>query len=331
MSNVSSSSLVNYTDGETVTAAMLNQDNNVFKTAVNDNDSRIGVLENANIGQLSKIPSGTAWPNNPTEGFIFFRTDLGQMGVYHNSAWDTDPSLAYANAQTWVKGYGLGGTVNIISGGDANAVDVTGFYAMTGTTANSPFSTNTTVFYLLNVKYDGNNRKQTAYAYGSNLIYERYQSSTTWNAWAIVPVLDSTGTSQTLSVAVGVSSQSIPSASTDTQMTLQSQGNGYGGDGGWVTSNWTCPSAGVYEINTNIMVNAPASSITSTKLFVNGTLDQYLWSLANYSGASQMIGSGSTTIKKLAANDVLKFYVNCSVAGGNIAGNYSRINIKKIA
>jgi hypothetical protein len=131
------------------------------------------------------------------------------------------------------------------------------------------------------------------------------------------------------SVAVGVTSQAL-TANTDVQMTLSPQGNSFPLDTSWSSSNWTCPTAGVYEIDTNIMVNVGASSLTVAKLFVNSTsvTDQFLYSIS--APSAQLVGAGSSTIKKLNVGDVLRFYVNNSAAGATIAGNYSRINIKRI-
>lgn len=133
------------------------------------------------------------------------------------------------------------------------------------------------------------------------------------------------------SVAVGVASQTLTASGVDTAMTLLPQGNNYPLDSGWVTSTWTCPAAGVYEITLNILVNAPTGSVSQAKTYINGTLDQIMDSIPNSTGSTQLVGAGNSDIKKLSQGDTLKVYVsNTAASGASIAGNYSRINIKRI-
>lgn len=159
----------------------------------------------------------------------------------------------------------------------------------------------------------------------SNLVkYERIVQSSGDSGWAV-------NFFPQYSVAVGVTNQAISANSTDTQMTLTPQGNNYPLDSGWSTSNWMCPTAGVYEINLNILINAPTGSISQAKLYVNGTLDQIMDSVPNSTGSTQLIGAGNSSIKKLIAGDVIKVYAsNSASSGATIAGNYSRIDIKRI-
>jgi hypothetical protein len=131
------------------------------------------------------------------------------------------------------------------------------------------------------------------------------------------------------SVAIGIANQALTTA-TETQITLIPQGNSFPLDSYWSLSNWTCPAAGVYEINTSIMLTLPAGAAGTANLYVNGAFDQYLWSIQNATSIAQRVGSGSSAIKKLNAGDALKFYGYSSLAGGQIQGDKSRISIKRI-
>jgi hypothetical protein len=84
MSQVDKSSVHDFTTGETVTEAMLDQNTEVLRIANNDNDSRIKVLENAQAGAMTGIRSGTSFPTNPVpkSGDKFYRTDLHEEFTY---------------------------------------------------------------------------------------------------------------------------------------------------------------------------------------------------------------------------------------------------------
>jgi hypothetical protein len=163
------------------------QERSILIAAINDNNDRLMSMELANLGTLSGIRSGTAFPNSPApkEADLFFRTDEGKMYVYHNSVWSDDPSLAYARTIAWVKGYGLGDSAKDITGTDLNTLDVTGFYKGNGL-LNSPNSNTTDFFFIQNIKHDNLWRKQIAYPFTGatgNSAYVRIQSNGTWGVW----------------------------------------------------------------------------------------------------------------------------------------------------
>jgi hypothetical protein len=77
MSQVDKAQVHDFTTGETVTEAILDQNTEVLRIAHNDTDNRVVVLENAQAGAMTGIRSGSAFPTNPVPkaGDKFYRTD----------------------------------------------------------------------------------------------------------------------------------------------------------------------------------------------------------------------------------------------------------------
>jgi hypothetical protein len=108
MSQVDKSAVHDFSTGETVTEAMLDQNTEVLRVANNDNDARIKILENAQAGSMTGIRSGTAFPTNPVPkaGDKFYRTDQEKEYVYSQAGtWDVvmkqnDADTAYVHDQS---------------------------------------------------------------------------------------------------------------------------------------------------------------------------------------------------------------------------------------
>jgi hypothetical protein len=94
MSQVDKAQVHDFTTGETVTEAILDQNTEVLRIAHNDTDNRVVVLENAQAGAMTGIRSGSAFPTNPVPkaGDKFYRTDQETEYTYSQAgAWEAIP------------------------------------------------------------------------------------------------------------------------------------------------------------------------------------------------------------------------------------------------
>jgi hypothetical protein len=100
MSQVDKAQVHDFTTGETVTEAILDQNTEVLRVAHNDTDNRVVVLENAQAGAMTGIRSGTAFPTSPVPkaGDKFYRTDLHQEFTYTEAySWE---ELSYSKTES---------------------------------------------------------------------------------------------------------------------------------------------------------------------------------------------------------------------------------------
>jgi hypothetical protein len=183
LANVPNTSLHSFTDGETVTKDMLNQDIQVLQTAVNDNNQRISTLQQASIGQMSAFASGTVVPVSPAPvvGQVFYRTDIGPTGTLYvydtTSNWNSDPSEIKR-----ALGLGLTANPNTISTGDLNTYTTSGFYAINGTVTNVPISSQWG-YLQVQVWADTSRVGQTFIHDAEGTVWQRTYFGGSWTTW----------------------------------------------------------------------------------------------------------------------------------------------------
>lgn len=112
MARIETSAFKDWNDGETFKSSDYEQDREIIRTANNDNYTEIEVLKNANIGVMSRIPSGTSFPEFPTVGYTFYRTDEKREYIFDGTVWIAKPRKEQAAQQVLVLRNGWNGTGN---------------------------------------------------------------------------------------------------------------------------------------------------------------------------------------------------------------------------
>jgi hypothetical protein len=203
MAHIDSSTLRNWNDGDIMHEADYEQEREIIRVAINDNDDRIRVLESANLGVMTGIRSGISFPSSPTPktGDLFFRTDEGKLYVFDaTSTWSNDPSKVMA----WAKGYGLGDVAKDISGTDVNTLDGSGFYKGNNLT-NAPQVNANYVWDIIHRKISLTGASQMATLVTdqngnlfNGVVSVRQKAAGVWGVWQSIGTFQETWTALTL-------------------------------------------------------------------------------------------------------------------------------------
>lgn len=93
MSRIETNAFKDWNDGETFKSSDYEQDREIIRVANNDNFAEIEVLKSASIGVMSRVPSGTSFPEYPTVGYTFYRTDESREYIFNGTLWVGKPKM----------------------------------------------------------------------------------------------------------------------------------------------------------------------------------------------------------------------------------------------
>lgn len=108
MARIPNGTFKNWADGDVVHANEYMQELEIIRTAINSTDDDVVILKNASSGTIKRVPSGTAFPTNPTPvvGDVFYRTDHDLFYILgSNSQWR-------AESPKWVVDAHIANTTN---------------------------------------------------------------------------------------------------------------------------------------------------------------------------------------------------------------------------
>jgi hypothetical protein len=206
-----------------------------------------------------------------------------------------------------------------ISGTDLNMLDGNGFYKG-NSLINSPDSSSTAYWLILNQKYDKNGQTQTAIEILSTIkIYQRIKNQGTWGPWQQIPILTAEGIlnipTQPFVYVWNTTNQSIP-AGVQTKITSMN-GEGFDRQNEWDGSRYTATQSGIYSVKIYLDwgTSSPSGDIW-VRLYRNGS---YFSILGYANGQRAFIGN---LMISLNAGDYLEFYVD-QYNSGNAAFSIS--------